>query len=82
MPSFRILEKEEAVKLSPSECFCLVGKPYSQVLEHKIMEQVVNKNYRIIQASYGDPLMKHHRAMATLKYLDELNEIKKTFIFI
>jgi hypothetical protein len=57
-------------------CFCRVGKPYSKVLENNILEFIVKKNYRMLKVSYGDPLLKRHKAMARITYLNELLETK------
>ncbi len=74
MPTLRTLSIEEAKVLTPYECFCEVGKPYSKNLEKNIISQIVNNDYRMIKVSYGDPLMKRHSAMAIVTYINKSDE--------
>lgn len=75
MPVLKTLSIEEAKILTPYECLCKVGRPYSDKLEKNIVSQIVDNNYRIIKVSYSNPLMKRHSAMAHITYIDESDKV-------
>ena len=71
-----VITIEEALFLSPEECFKKVGYPKCGKFREKINLIIVSKGYKIIRAWYCNPLMKYHRTFGQFQYLNENNEIK------
>ena len=60
--------------------FCKSWQTIFQKLEENIMLNIVLQGYRMLSVSYCNPLLKHHTAMAQIKYLNNDVEVKTTII--
>jgi len=63
-------EYQSLMKLTPLECYKKVHRPYSENLHQKIMKWIEKDHIRIYHVEYVNPLMKHHKVIAYIRFID------------